>query len=124
SFYREVWRVLKPGGRFLYADSIETNDVGARVAFLEGLGLEALERRDVTANVLRSCERRLRGDASGGADRTLELLGGNSGGRQRLNPFLSNLTAMPGSHKYEKYAGGAELYLIFDFRKPPIPARD
>jgi SAM-dependent methyltransferase len=63
ALFREIARVLRPGGAFLYADSRMAHKVAKVAATLESVGLCG-ELRDITENVRRSCEedtpRRLR----------------------------------------------------------------
>lgn len=58
-FYAEVGRIVSPGGRFAYADLLPTDLLDALVAALDAQGLRCVQRRDITANVVRS--RRARG---------------------------------------------------------------
>jgi len=53
-FFREVLRVLRPGGHFCYADGCWADD-DCR-GDLRAAGLSLLERRDITANVVRALE--------------------------------------------------------------------
>ena len=59
-FYREVARVLRPGGRFLYADLIGTSMVSRYHEVLSELGFAMVESRDITSNVAESRRRRAR----------------------------------------------------------------
>jgi ubiquinone/menaquinone biosynthesis C-methylase UbiE len=119
AFYREVRRVLRPGGHFLYADSIAREVLDAR---LDALGrLFTVERfRDITRNVLLSCdeiaERRMRlfGDAF--AESFL------AGVRHDAKPksydkLLAQLFCAPGSKNYRRMQEGADLYVIVKLRK-------
>ena len=54
-FYEETWRVLKPGGDFLYADFFPAQE--ECVKELTGVGFELLVEEDITAGVVRSLER-------------------------------------------------------------------
>ncbi len=58
SFFREVARVLRPGGHFLYTDLMMTPLVGPFREALEALGFDVLHERDITANVSASRDAR------------------------------------------------------------------
>ena len=53
-FFREVHRVLRQGGDFLYADLRSPSEVEALVGSLRKSGLEILEEENITANVVRA----------------------------------------------------------------------
>lgn len=57
-FFREVARILRPGGWFLYADLIHHGILPAYRRVLDQLGFALVTDRDITANVLASRERR------------------------------------------------------------------
>jgi SAM-dependent methyltransferase len=116
SFYREVWRILRPGGRFLYADSIERAEVSSRVDYLASLGFKMLDSRDITRNVVLACDRRADEAAQSGNGPVSALLK-TAHVTSGWNAFVANLICMPGSRKYQKYAAGAERYIIFDLQK-------
>lgn len=54
AFYREVARVLRPGGAFLYTDLFPRPVLDACRQALVALGFEVEHERDITANVARS----------------------------------------------------------------------
>lgn len=54
-FFHEVWRVLRSGGAFLYADSRMRQHVPRPVKLLHKAGFKG-DLRDVTSNVARACE--------------------------------------------------------------------
>jgi phthiocerol/phenolphthiocerol synthesis type-I polyketide synthase E len=54
TFYREVRRVLRPGGLFLYGDVLPRPRSDAALRQLQRLGFAVIRSRDVTANVARS----------------------------------------------------------------------
>jgi SAM-dependent methyltransferase len=55
-FFREVFRLLRPGGHFVYADMHRTKDVNDLFAELGRSGLQILEHQDITQNVIRALE--------------------------------------------------------------------
>jgi phthiocerol/phenolphthiocerol synthesis type-I polyketide synthase E len=105
SFYAEVRRVLSPGGTFLYTDLLTTSSLPARRAALSRLGLRLETERDVTANVVRSCD-------LVAARRSAAFAGAGEGG---LDDFL----AVPGSVHYERMRSGAATYIIWQLRTMP-----
>jgi SAM-dependent methyltransferase len=56
NFYREVQRVLKPGGVFLYTDLQPRQQLTANIDLLREMGFGVEIERDITANVLASCD--------------------------------------------------------------------
>ena len=98
AFYAEARRLLVPGGIFLYTDLIATSSLSARLAKLAELGLRPEVERDVTANVLRSCDLV--------ATRRSAAFTGTTG--SDLHDFL----AIPGSLPYEKMRSGEATYII------------
>lgn len=55
-FFAEVARLLRPGGRFLYADVHRAQDIDRLDAELSGSGLRVMARQDISGNVLRALE--------------------------------------------------------------------
>jgi phthiocerol/phenolphthiocerol synthesis type-I polyketide synthase E len=102
AFYAEVHRVLRPGGNFLYTDSMPSALRESRIGMLGRMGFEVLRETDITANVLLSCD---------------EIAGRRrdsfSGGDEILDDFL----AVPGSTMYEAFRSGALTYGIWKLRK-------
>jgi phthiocerol/phenolphthiocerol synthesis type-I polyketide synthase E len=103
-FYSEVARVLVPGGYFLYTDALLRSQIAAGIAYLEHAGLVAERSRDITRNVLLSC------DAI--AQTRIQAFDGRND-REVINNFL----ATPGSQVYEDMQTGRWEYHIFRFRK-------
>jgi SAM-dependent methyltransferase len=56
AFYSEVYRVLAPGGHFLYTDVLPVEQWEANVGLLKGLGFGVRRDTDITSNVLLSCD--------------------------------------------------------------------
>lgn len=55
-FFREVHRVLQPGGKFLFADMIKPKDLEDVERRLEQAGFELLEKKDIRPNVVASLQ--------------------------------------------------------------------
>ena len=58
SFFREVARILRPGGRFLYTDLMHVSLVEPFIETLTALGMELTHERDITKNVSASRDAR------------------------------------------------------------------
>jgi acyl transferase domain-containing protein/SAM-dependent methyltransferase/acyl carrier protein len=97
AFYAEVHRVLEPGGRFLYTDLLPVERWMEVRVLLPSLGLQIENERDITANVLASC------DAI--AATRAQAFGGHS-------EMIDNFLAVPGSGVYEQMRSGAWQYRI------------
>jgi len=97
SFYAEVRRVLQSGGRFLYTDLLPVERWMEVRVLLPSLGLSIESERDITANVLASC------DAIAGT--RAQAFGGHS-------EMIDNFLAVPGSAVYEQMRSGAWQYRI------------
>jgi len=97
AFFTEVRRVLAKGGIFLYTDLLPVQRWAEVRMILASLGLRAESDRDITANVLESCD-----DVA--ANRT-KAFGGSS-------EMIDNFLAVPGSAVYEQMNSGAWEYRI------------
>ena len=104
SFYDEVARVLRAGGRFLYADLLPVRLEESCRRHLTTGGFAFELARDITQNVLQSC----RETASVHRDAfAAEPIAGD------LREFLS----VPGSEVYREMEAGASTYQIWRLRK-------
>nr|AIA11859.1 Methyltransferase domain protein [uncultured bacterium] len=104
-FFREVARVLKPGGIFLYADSFRSGHVAMVQKQLTDAGL-TVEFRDITQNVLQACRH--------DTPRRREVLRRHAplASRIVLGRQLSNYAGLEGSSKYRSFAEGRRTYLM------------
>jgi ubiquinone/menaquinone biosynthesis C-methylase UbiE len=104
-FYREVARVLKPDGVFLYTDSFRTGKTEAMEAELKEAGFKA-EFDDITANVAEAC--RL------DSPRRREVIRSRSPllAKLFLGKQLDNYAAVEGSRKYSAFRDGRRTYLM------------
>ena len=97
AFFAEVRRVLASGGRFLYTDLLPVQRWMEVQVILGGLGFRVVDRRNITPNVLASCDNvaALRAQAFGQPD-----------------AMIDNFLAVPGSMVYEQMRSGAWEYRI------------
>jgi phthiocerol/phenolphthiocerol synthesis type-I polyketide synthase E len=104
AFYAEVFRVLRPGGRFLYTDLMPAPRGEEYLRMLQSLGFEAQRQRDITSNVLLSCE-----DAARVHAQTFD----SRNDQATIGEFL----AVPGSNVYNEMKRGAYMYQIWTLCK-------
>ena len=104
-FFREVHRVLKPDGIFLYTDSFRTEKAAAAQSSLKAAGFEA-EYSDITANVAEAC--RL------DSPRRREVIRSRAPllAKLFLGKQLDNYAAVEGSRKYDAFRTGRRTYLM------------
>jgi ubiquinone/menaquinone biosynthesis C-methylase UbiE len=97
NFYREVRRVLKPRGVFLYTDLQPREQLLANIELLRSLGFRVEIDRDITSNVLRSC------DATAGTH--LAAFAGTNDAE-----LMGNFLGLPSSAIYGGMKDGTSLY--------------
>ncbi|MDX1416126.1 MAG: SDR family oxidoreductase, partial [Candidatus Promineifilaceae bacterium] len=102
AFYAEVRRVLVSGGWFLYTDLLPVERWMEVQALLGPLGFTIADNRDITSNVLASCDAvaATRAQAFG-----------------EKNAMIENFLAVPGSMVYEQMNSGAWQYRILRARQ-------
>lgn len=103
-FYAEVRRVLVPGGYFLYTDALSPQRLVSGLAHLDYLGFVLERNRNITRNVLLSCD-----EIS-----TSRLQAFDGQNDQRL---IENFLATPGSSVYENLRSGLWEYRIYKLKK-------
>lgn len=105
AFYAEVFRVLVPGGRFLYTDVIPQEATAGYLAELKRIGFVMELERDITENVLLSCD---------------EVATARVGAYDAGNDpeLMNNFLAAPGSQVYQDLRSRRWTYRIYRFRKP------
>ena len=107
AFLREVARVLRPGGHFLYADFRFSDLFTAWESAIAGAPLSIVQTRVINAEVLRGMDCN--------AERSLALI------QRRLPKFLHGLgrdfAGVPGSRIYVALQKGELSYRSFCFRK-------
>jgi ubiquinone/menaquinone biosynthesis C-methylase UbiE len=105
AFYAEVYRVLSPGGFFLYTDLQPVQQVETNRQLLKRLGF-ALERdTDITPNVLLSCDEVARTRVQAFSEANDPTL-------------MQNFLATPESQVYEEMKSGRWQYRSFRLKKP------
>lgn len=104
AFYVEVYRVLSPGGYFLYTDVFSRQQILENLKYLELLGFDLEIERDVTDNVLLSCDEI--------ASFRVEAYD------SKLEPSIRNIfLGVPGSSLYEDMRCRKMNYGMWRFRK-------
>jgi len=109
AFYREVRRVLRPGGHFLYADLFPVEQWETLRKQLRAAGLTCLHERDITTNVLRACDRV--------AARRLHAFAADNDAA-----VIANFLAVPGSRLYNEMTGGRSSYRILKLARIETPS--
>ncbi len=101
AFLGEVRRVLRPGGWFLHTDLLPAARWPEVRAILSSLRLSIDSEREITANVLASCDQISVGRVQAFGERS---------------PDLENFLAVPGSAVYEQMRSGSWEYRIMRSR--------
>ena len=107
-FLAEVWRVLRPGGHFLYADFRFRSDLAAWDEAITMAALKIVQTRDISAEVLRGM-----GINAASSERLICA---------RLPGFLHTLgrdfAGLPGARVYEALKDGELSYRSWCFVRP------
>ena len=103
-FYDEVHRVLAPGGHFLYTDTLAGPHMVQCIAYLQHIGFDLERQRDITRNVLLSCD---------------EIAATRVQAFDQRNDqnLMQNFLATPGSDVYRNMQSGTWTYFILKLRK-------
>ena len=107
AFLGEVWRVLRPGGYFLYADFRPRDELRAWRDQLLTSGLRLVTEHDITRGVVAAL------DADDAAKRDLIQT-------QVARPLLRmfrQFAALRGTFRYDQLRDGALIYRVFAFQK-------
>jgi phthiocerol/phenolphthiocerol synthesis type-I polyketide synthase E len=105
AFYAGVFRVLVPGGAFLYTDLQPVQMMTAHLAQLKTLGFVLEEDTDITPNVILSCDEIAR-------NRVQAFSSAND------STVIQNFLATPESQVYGEMKSGRWRYRILRLRKP------
>ena len=103
-FYCEVWRVLAPAGVFLYTDLLPNERWDDVITELQATGFRVEIQRDITRNVLLSC------DTTAAAHRA--TFTGNHDA-----DVMGNFLGAPGSAVYDQMRSGRSTYRLFRLRR-------
>ena len=106
-FFREIRRILKPGGRFLFADLRYAEQMPELYEQLERSGLEQLHEEDISANVTRALEL--------DAQRRAELIVESTSAM--LQKPLKEFAGVEGSMVHHELLSGEVVYPNFILRK-------
>jgi SAM-dependent methyltransferase len=107
-FFGEAFRVLRPGGHFLWADMRGRNGIRETKGQLEAAGFTVVEEEEITPGVVRGLDR-------AGA-RKREMIGRNV--PKFLLPHFSDFAGVPGTRVYESLKGGDVEYWRLACRRP------
>ena len=106
-FFREVHRVLRSGGHFLYADMRKLPTLDSLRQELHESGLKKLEEEDITPDVVRALEQ--------SNDRVSELI--NRSAPRLMRRFFSYFAATKGTGVYTQLRSGAVRYVRYVLQK-------
>ncbi|NKD88680.1 alpha/beta fold hydrolase [Haematospirillum sp. 15-248] len=109
AFLGHVARVLRMDGVFLYGDVLPADSVPAMVGALDALGLELIDDRDITANVLAA--RRQSGDTERQLFKRVDHM------PAALSDFLDTYRAASGSPIFCAMESGRIVYRLMRYRK-------
>jgi phthiocerol/phenolphthiocerol synthesis type-I polyketide synthase E len=104
AFYRQVFRVLAPGGKFLYTDAMPVERFAECTRYLRQTGFRRELDRDITTNVLASCDEI--------AGHRIQAYGA------RCGDAMADFLGTPGSHCYDAMKRGGWAYRIQRWKKP------
>ncbi|MFM7363092.1 MAG: class I SAM-dependent methyltransferase [Cuspidothrix sp.] len=113
AFYREVYRVLRQEGWFLYCAWLPAKKINAHLKVITSMGFELVSNVNISPNVVQSCKET--------ADKYLNLWENHHLLQEKLGEIsitdLTNFICSPGSEKYEAFLSGEYEQRIFKFRK-------
>lgn len=104
-FYEEVFRVLKAGGMFVYADDLEAMKFEAGERYLRGLGFETIVSRDISEQALRASDL--------ARSNRLAAINGDLGSADAIRDTMG----VPGTPLYDDMRAGKRKYKILHLKK-------
>lgn len=107
AFFREVHRVLSPGGTFLLADMFEATDVARATDLLSRAGFETKRAEDIRPNVVLALQR--------DSDARKALIDANI--PAMLRPGFYEFSGVSGSKRYRDFERGRFAYWRFEATK-------
>lgn len=112
-FFSEVSRVLRPGGHFLFTDFRPMEKLSEMEQCLKDVGLELIERQEITKNVLRSLDI--------DDERKLEIVHGRERERWFFKQFLVGASKCFAGNKgtpiYKAFEDGSVQYVRYVLKK-------
>jgi SAM-dependent methyltransferase len=102
-FFRETHRVLRPGGRFLFADMIKREDVAEMAPMLAACGFRIHASRDISQNVVEALDK--------DHERRALLIARNT--PAFLRSAFAEFAGTKGSDRYAAFASGEIQYWSF-----------
>lgn len=103
-FYKEVFRILRTGGHFLYTDLLSVTLFRQSARLLEELGFSIALDRDITKNVLLSCDETARSHL-------------NAFDQRNDSQLIDNFLGVPDSQVYNEMRSGKSSYRILMLTK-------
>ncbi|MCK9817100.1 thioesterase domain-containing protein [Pseudomonas sp. MAFF 302046] len=114
AFFAHVWRLLKPGGYFCYADVFDGQSVSLVKQALLQSGF-VLERERSISRQVRAARRAAPASVWQRLDAALKTLG-----KPELREELERYLATPDSSLFDALENGAADYRIYQWRKGPV----
>lgn len=110
AFFKEVERVLKPSGYFLYTDFMGRIHYSKRPVQLTDVGLQVLSEKEITTQVLKSMD--LSKEYKESLLKKIPI--------KSLHKPLADFAGTPGSTIYNNFANGETIYFSIICRKPAL----
>jgi ubiquinone/menaquinone biosynthesis C-methylase UbiE len=106
-FFEEVYRVLIPGGSFLFADMMEEDHLPEIKQSLKSTGFSWVEEKDITANVVKGLEK--------DSKRREKLIQGRI--PRGLRKSFKSFAGTRGTNRFNSFSNGKYRYYSFTLKK-------